>query len=233
MITLEQVSHSYGERWALKNISYTFENNRIYGIIGPNGAGKSTLLKVITGFEEPARGRVVIEKAILNQPQLDIAVVWQKPYLFKTTVEQNMAYGLKVRKWPKKKINERVKELLGIFRLEHLVKAQSSTLSGGEAARVAIARAIACQPKVLILDEPGANLDPVTTKLMEQTLREIQLQENLTIILVTHDMFQAKRLADVTVFLSQGSIVEAGDTSTFFKNPQCETTRKFLAGELC
>ncbi|MBZ4653206.1 MAG: transporter related [Peptococcaceae bacterium] len=232
MLEIKDISQCYGPHWVLKEINFTFEEGRIYGIIGPNGAGKSTLLRVLTAMEKPRAGEIWWEKKLLTQPIPEITCMWQKPYLFQTTVKENLLYGLKIRKWPQREQNERLEYLLDKFRLREYKHKYTEALSGGEGARVALARAIAPRPRLLVLDEPAANLDPGHTGLLENILKEICRAEGMAAIVVTHDMFQAKRLADITLFLSEGRLIEAGTTDLLFTQPQSEKTRKFISGEI-
>lgn len=232
MLEIKDISQRYGEHWVLRGINFTFEEGRIYGIIGPNGAGKSTLLRVLTAMEKPKLGEVWWENRLLTQPIPQITCMWQKSYLFQTTVQENLLYGLKIRKWPRREQMERLEYLLDKFRLRELRHKYAEDLSGGEGARVALARAIAPRPRLLVLDEPAAHLDPGHTGLLENILREICRAEGMAAIVVTHDMFQAKRLAEITLFLSEGRLIEAGITELLFKEPQSEKTRRFISGEI-
>lgn len=232
MLTLHQISQKYGENLVLQNITCTIEEGKIYGIIGPNGAGKSTLLRVMTAMERPLDGQVCWEGRPFAQPIPDVTCMWQKPYLFQTTVRENILYGLKIRNWSEVRQEERLEHILEIFRLGPYAHRMCHTLSGGEGARVACARAVAPRPRLLALDEPAANLDPTHTLLLENSLRTICAEENMTVIIVTHDMFQAKRLAQETLFMVNGILEETGPTETLFASPQSEKTRRFISGEL-
>ncbi|MCF6092915.1 ATP-binding cassette domain-containing protein [Microaerobacter geothermalis] len=232
MVTLKHVTKAYKNRQVLKDFSYSFESGYIYGIIGSNGSGKSTLLKMITGFETPTSGEVYYLGKRLGTPHPDFSCVWQKPYLFQTDVYANIEYGLRVRKWDKKKRKERVEEMMEQFGVSHIQHQHARTLSGGEGARVAIARAIAVYPRILILDEPTASIDPNHVRVIEHALVEINKKEKITIILVTHNMFQARRIADITLYLQEGRLIEAGPTEQIFLTPKHRETKGFISGEL-
>lgn len=232
LLEVKSVTQRYGEQIAVNKVTFTFEKGYIYGIIGPNGAGKSTLLKIISGFLRATGGEVLLEGNKITQPTPDIACMWQKPYLFQTTVYKNIAYGLKVRGFDKKQLEIRMEELIQQFRLEKIKDKPAKFLSGGEGARVALARAVACDSPIIILDEPAANLDPPNTRMMEEILAQVQQEKNLTIIIVTHDMFQARRLAHYTLYMESGFLVEAGLTKDIFENPKEKGTQKFLQGML-
>jgi len=228
----EGLSQQYQGRLVVQDFSFQFQPGRIYGIIGANGAGKSTLLRLLSAMEKPSAGRVLLNGKVLTGPVPEISCVWQRPYLFQQSVQRNIRYGLRLRRWPRAAERERLQQLLTVFRLEDMKDQWAPKLSGGETARVAIARAVAPHPKILLLDEPTANLDPSNTRLVERALYEVHEEEGTTIILVTHDMFQAKRLADITLYLSGGRLIEYGPSRTIFQSPVSEETRRFINGEL-
>jgi len=232
MLNTESLTQIYQERVVLKGFSFSFAPNRIYGIIGPNGAGKSTLMRLISAMEKPYSGLIYYNGKVLEQSIPEIGCVWQKPYLFQTSVAENIAYGLRIRKWKARQRQARVDYLLKTFRLESLKDQWAPRLSVGEAARVAIARAVAPNSRILLLDEPTANLDPGNTRLVEEILAAVQTDEKMTIIIVTHDMFQAKRLAETTLFLANGELVESGPSARLFTSPANIITERFISGEL-
>lgn len=231
MIQVKLKSHGYNGNVVLQNVYHLFAKNQIHGIIGPNGSGKSTLLKLLTCMEKPVDGKILYKGEELTKPNQDIACCWQKPYLFRGTVRYNLEYPMKLRNWDKEKRERRMQELVNNYQLNHLIDRNVIGLSGGETARVAIARAISTNPEVLILDEPSAALDPQNVMHVESLLKQLREQTKLTIIMVTHNMFQAKRIADSTIYLAEGSIIEAGPTVELFSNPQNDKTRQFVTGE--
>lgn len=232
MLVAEALSQNYQGRRIVQNFSFQFQPGRIYGIIGPNGAGKSTLLRLLSAIEKPTAGRLLYQEKVLTGPVPEISCVWQRPYLFQRHVRGNIRYGLRLRCWPRAAEQERIEQLLKVFKLWELQDQWAPKLSGGETARVAIARAVAPRPKILLLDEPTANLDPSNTRLVEKALYTVHQEEGTTIILVTHDMFQAKRLAEVTLYLSGGKLIEYGSSRTIFYSSAHEETRRFINGEL-
>jgi len=232
MISTKDLEIHLNTKGILKNITYDFEKGRIYGIIGPNGAGKSTYLKAISGFIAPTSGQIYFRGKLLDKPQKKIAIVWQKPYMFQTTVYQNVAYGLRIRHINRKKVEQKVIEILQLFQIEHLKDQHASQLSGGETAKVAIARAVATSPEVLILDEPTASIDPQSVIEIEKIIVDLKQKYQMTIILVTHNMFQAKRVADETLFFHSGQLIEANETKILFTNPNNQLTYKFVNGEV-
>lgn len=232
MLEAVNISKFYGKQSVLKNFNFLFESASIYGIIGPNGAGKSTLLRILGAFEESDQGEVFLQGQRLSQPSPLISCMWQKPYLFQTTVEKNVAYGLKIRGFTGGELSSKTDEILTRFRLESLKAKNGRLLSGGEGARVALARTIACGSPIILLDEPAANLDPPNTRMIEELIKDIQKEKGLTVIVVTHDMFQARRLADYTLFIDRGELIEWNKTKELFDSPQKNATQRFLQGIL-
>ncbi|WP_339062024.1 ATP-binding cassette domain-containing protein [Tepidibacillus marianensis] len=231
MIEVKGISVQIAEKLILTSMNYQFEQGKIYGIIGPNGAGKSTFLKVISGFLKPTTGQVYFMGKPLHSPDKNISVVWQKPYMFQTSVYQNVAYGLQVRHINKYEIKNRVESILQQFRIEHIADQKAINLSGGETAKVAIARAAILSPKVLILDEPTASLDPQNVGEIEHIVQTYARKRRMTVIMVIHNMFQAKRMADETIFLHSGHLIESNPTPLLFSQPSHELTKKFISGE--
>jgi tungstate transport system ATP-binding protein len=213
--------------------SLTINQGSLLGIIGPNGAGKSTLLRLIGGLEKPTSGEIYYDGQPFN-PDIykKMTVVFQKPYLLRTTVFQNVAYPLKIRKENKEDIKRKTDQILKEMGLEFLKEQKSWTLSGGEMQKVALARALIFKPDLLILDEPTANIDPSSIAVMERMIQKIHEEENTTIIIVTHNLQQAKRLCKEVAFMHKGRIEEKGDASQILYNAQKETTSTFIQGEL-
>lgn len=232
------------------NLKKIFENNtvidipylkikkgKITAIIGPSGSGKSTLMALINGLAKPSEGKIIIEgeefsanKDYSEYIRKQMTMVFQEPVMFKETLEKNIEYGLKLRgvKDIKNKIFN-ISELLGI---QDKLKQRASTLSGGEASRASLARAMVFEPKLLILDEPTSNLDPQNVAVIEAALKNMQKVLANTIIVVTHNMFQAKRIADEAVFLLDGKVVEFGAVNEIFENPSDIRTARFISGDM-
>ncbi len=164
--------------------------------------------------------------------QRKMALVFQKTLLFRDSVWNNVAYGLKARNYSRKDIELKVDCLLEQIGMQDLVHRRADTLSGGEAQRVAIARAVAFDPELLLLDEPTANLDPGNIESIENMIRQMNRDKNITIIMVTHNVFQARRIADEVIFLDKGKIVEMGLAEKIFSNPDQEKTRLFVEGKM-
>lgn len=232
------------------NLKKIFENNtvidipylkikkgKITAIIGPSGSGKSTLMALINGLAKPSEGKIIIEgeefsvnKDYSEYIRKQMTMVFQEPVMFKETLEKNIEYGLKLRgvKDIKNKIFN-ISELLGI---QDKLKQRASTLSGGEASRASLARAMVFEPKLLILDEPTSNLDPQNVAVIEAALKNMQKVLANTIIVVTHNMFQAKRIADEAVFILDGKVVEFGAVNEIFENPSDIRTARFISGDM-
>jgi tungstate transport system ATP-binding protein len=235
---LENLTQSYDSRTVLQVDRLDIYTGEILALVGPSGAGKSTLLRQLNFLEQPAAGRLSFEERTLNgaAPSLDVrrkvTTVFQNPVLLNRSVTANVAYGLKVRGKRGKQIEQPVAQALEQVGLGHLANAPARTLSGGEAQRVALARALVVEPDVLLMDEPTANLDPYNVKLIEQIISEVNRTRDTTVVLVTHNIFQAKRLAHRTAFLLDGHLVEIADTSTFFENPADPRTAAFVRGDM-
>lgn len=211
----------------------------VYGIIGPSGSGKSTLLRIINLLTEPSAGQVFYQgkPAPTSQQerlllQRKMALVFQKTLLFRDSVRNNVAFGLKARGYDKKETKTRVDELLSQVGLSEYAHRRADTLSGGEAQRVAIARAIAFEPELLLLDEPTANLDPSNIEKIETMITTMAKDKKITVVMVTHNIFQAKRIADQVIFINEGKIVEMGPTEELFSSPKEDSTRLFVEGRM-
>lgn len=159
-------------------------------------------------------------------------MVFQKTLLFRDSVYNNVAYGLKARGYSRNEINKRVISLLEQVGLKDLITRRADTLSGGEAQRVAIARAVAFEPELLLLDEPTANLDPGNIELIEGMILKMNHMQSITVIMVTHNIFQARRIADQVVFVNEGKIVEIGSTEKIFSSPNNAQTKAFIEGRM-
>jgi tungstate transport system ATP-binding protein len=211
----------------------------IYGIMGPSGTGKSTLLRILNLLESPTSGMIRCDGKALSgsgrerlAQQRKMTMVSQKPVLFKSSVWDNVAFGLKVRGYGKGKIKEKVQQLLEQVGLSELSRQHAATLSGGEAQRVALARAVAFEPEMLLLDEPTANLDPTNVEIIEHLVLQLNRLTGITIVIVTHNVFQARRIAGEVIFLHEGRVVERGTTETVFSAPQDPRTRAFVEGRM-
>jgi tungstate transport system ATP-binding protein len=227
------------DKEVLKVEHLTLTKGCIYGIIGPSGAGKSTLLRIINLLTPPSDGEIFFNGKPVPANGNDrlalqrrMALVFQQTLLFKDSVWNNVAYGLKARGFSKTVIKERVDLLLEQVGLKELAFRRADTLSGGEAQRVAIARAVAFEPDLLLLDEPTANLDPGNIVLIEEMITNLAREKDITVVMVTHNIFQARRIADQVIFINQGKIVEMGSTEKIFSEAENESTRQFVEGRM-
>ena len=225
--------HRYGARTVLNIPRLDIVRGETLGIIGPSGAGKSTLLRLLQGLERPTEGAVHVDGSPMPYPvplslSRRITTVFQRPLMLDRSVRDNVLFGLRVRGRNDSAAAEPLLERLG---LAHLSGAPARHLSGGEIQRVALARAMALDPEVLLLDEPAANLDPANVARAEALIRDAQ-RRGRTIVLVTHNTHEARRLAHTTLLLMEGAVVEVNATATLFESPSDPRTREFLAGEL-
>jgi tungstate transport system ATP-binding protein len=237
MYRLEGVSKVYGRRCVLDVPVLEVRRGEILGLVGPSGAGKSTLLRLLGFVESPTTGRLEFagEGPAAASPvplatRRRVAMVFQRPVLLSASVYANVGYGLQVR--GVRNVRVRVEAALDRLGLAHLQQARAQTLSGGEVQRVALARVLVLEPDVLLLDEPTANLDPAHVALIEATIREVNEGRGVTVVLVTHNIFQARRLAHRVGLLVGGRLVEVAPTPAFFEAPQAPQTRAFVSGEM-
>ncbi|WP_445152570.1 sulfate/molybdate ABC transporter ATP-binding protein [Baekduia sp. Peel2402] len=232
MIAVSGVSKHYGDFAALDDVSIDIQPGALTALLGPSGSGKSTLLRVIAGLETPDTGTVVIEdRDVTNVPpqRRDIGFVFQHYAAFKhMTVRDNVGFGLKVRKRPKAEINAKVDELLGIVGLAGYQERYPSQLSGGQRQRMALARALAVEPKVLLLDEPFGALDANVRAELRAWLRRLHEEVHVTTVLVTHDQEEAMELADRIVVLNKGQIEQVGAPRELYDAPANEFVMGFL-----
>jgi len=232
-LQVQNVEKNYGNVKALQNVSFSVDGGKIVVLIGSNGAGKSTLLRIISGLEKPDKGNVLFNNQ--NLPEFEMrkisTLVFQRTAMFSRSVYDNLAYGLRIRSVPKEEINKKISDALSAVGLKGFEKRRAKKTSGGEQQRISLARALLLNPKIMLLDEPTANLDPNSGRTIEKTINNSKNSETI-IILATHNLGQAKRLADVVVHMQEGRIVEVANTKDLFENPKQEVTRKFIHGEL-
>lgn len=232
---LTDLQQHYGDRCVVDLPSLQVRPGEILCIVGPSGAGKSTLLRLLNFLEAPTRGRIAyqgIEMAadVPLRLRREVVTVFQRPMLLRRSVTANVRIGQRIRGAASN--HQHVDEWLLRLGLADLGHAPARTLSAGEAQRVALARALVVEPAVLLLDEPTGNLDPYNVGLIEDFIRTENGQRGTTMVLVTHDVFQARRLAHRTGLMIAGRIVELADTEDFFSNPQHPLTAAFLRGDL-
>lgn len=230
-IEIEKLKKSYQGMTVLDIERLTIRTGKITAIVGPNGAGKSTLLNLIGNLIQKDEGRILYngdEKV----PEKALTLVFQEPYLIASTVKKNIAYPMKLRKFSKEAIEARIRELADELNLEALLNKKANQLSLGEVQKVALARALSFKPELLLLDEPCASIDPYTTSEIEKILRKMNHSGGTTMVMVTHNLAQARRLADEVILLKKGKLVECCGSEKFFTHPDNEETKKFVEGEL-
>ena len=220
----------------LKNINLTINESEITVFIGPSGSGKTTLLKMINRLEDNTTGEVKIngknvKEYNIHKMRWDIGYALQQVALFPhMNVEENIAIVPELKKWKKEKINARIDELLNMVGLEpeKFRKRKPSELSGGEAQRVGIARALAADPKIILMDEPFSALDPITRANLQEDVKKLQKQIHKTIVFVTHDIEEAFLLGDKICIIQDGELIQSGTKQEIISNPQNDFVRRFI-----
>jgi D-methionine transport system ATP-binding protein len=241
MIVLENVSKAFETEdrtvEAVRDVNLKIERGEVYGIIGFSGAGKSTLVRCVNLLERPTAGRVYVDgveltglpERELRRARKKIGMIFQQFNLFASrTVAQNIAYPLKYGGLSKRRIADRVQELLSLVGLEDKERDYPSQLSGGQKQRVAIARALANDPGILLCDEATSSLDPQTTLSILKLLKDLNVKLGITIVVITHEMQVVKEICDRVAVMENGSIVEEGDVFSVFADPKKQITRDFI-----
>jgi phosphate transport system ATP-binding protein len=245
-VELKGLNAYYGSNHAVRDVSLGFDSARVTAIIGPSGCGKSTLVRCINRMHEEiagarSEGKVLLDGLDLYDPRIDIVavrrsvgMVFQKPNPFPTmSVLDNVTAGLRLTGASRGELDDRGREALvgaGLWdEVKDRLKSPGVGLSGGQQQRLCIARALAVDPEVLLMDEPCSALDPVATLRIEELIGE--LKERVTIVIVTHNMQQAARVADTTVFMLSGELVEVGPTDRVFTNPDDDRTEQYVTGK--
>jgi tungstate transport system ATP-binding protein len=229
-LMFEQARIVAGGTPILDGISITFSAGAPTILIGPNGSGKTTLLRAAMGLLPLSSGRVTWggrERAAPNRR----AILFQRPAMLRRSAAGNLRYALAAAGVPRARCSARIEELLALVGLEKFAGRPARRMSGGEQQRLALARALACEPALLFLDEPTASLDPAATKAIEDILRALSAR-GVKIIMSTHDLGQAKRLGGDVALLHRGRLIEHATAADFFSQPRTEEARKFVAGEL-
>ena len=231
-LVLENISKHFGSLVAVQNVDLVIEPGEFVCFLGPSGCGKTTLLRIITGFEQQTIGNLIYDGNVINDviPQKrDFGIVFQSYALFPNmTVHQNIAFGLKMRKVPKKLSDERVSEILQLMGLTDWVGHYPSQLSGGQQQRVALGRALAINPKVLLLDEPLSALDAKIRLRLRTVIKKLQEELGITMIYVTHDQEEALALADRVVVMRDGEIRQIGTPWEIYKEPKTSFIAEFV-----
>jgi len=244
-IAIQNLNFYYGDNRALKDISVSLYHGKVTAFIGPSGCGKSTLLRVLNRMydlypNQRASGDVRLDDQDILSPAQDlnllrakVGMVFQKPTPFPMTIYENIAFGIRLyERLPKSELDGRVQHALQRAALWNEVKdklsANGLSLSGGQQQRLCIARTVAVQPEVILLDEPCSALDPISTAKIEELIDE--LADDYTLVIVTHNMQQAARVSDFTAFMYLGELVEFGETSNIFTTPSDRRTQDYITG---
>jgi sulfate transport system ATP-binding protein len=231
-ISLSRLTKRYGEHLVVDDVSVEIPSGSLTAVLGPSGSGKSTLLKLISGLERLDEGRVIIEGddvTAVDPRHRDIGFCFQHYAPFRhMTVAKNIGFGLRVRKMPKQQIAAKVDELLELVKLPHKADAYPAQLSGGERQRMALARALAIEPRVLLLDEPFGALDAIVRTELRDWVKELHHQIKVTTILVTHDQEEAMDMADQLLIMHDGRIEQSGVPNDLYDNPATSFVHDFL-----
>ncbi|MBA2408662.1 MAG: ATP-binding cassette domain-containing protein [Gammaproteobacteria bacterium] len=230
-LVVSKLVYCAGGHRLLDEISFTLRAGANTMLLGPNGAGKSLLLRLCHGLLEPERGSVSWGGEGAKHAHRWVSMVFQKPVLLRRSAAANIDYALAVKGVPRVARKVRVNTALADAGLEHLARRPARVLSGGEQQRLAIARAWASQPRVLLLDEPTSNLDPAATRAIETLIQSIR-RAGARIIMSTHDLAQARRLGDDVLFIHKGRVLEHTPAGDFFECPRSAPARAFLRGDL-
>jgi len=245
-VALKDLNAYYGSNHAVRGVSLDFDADRVTAIIGPSGCGKSTMVRCVNRMHEEissarASGQVLLDGLDLYDAAIDVVavrravgMVFQKPNPFPTmSVIDNVTAGLRLTGASRGELEDRGREALvgaGLWdEVKDRLKAPGAGLSGGQQQRLCIARALAVEPEVLLMDEPCSALDPVATLKIEELIGE--LKQRVTVVIVTHNMQQAARVADTTVFMLSGELVEVGPTDKMFTNPDDDRTEQYVTGK--
>jgi len=231
-IEIRGVSKAFGAQPVLRDVSLSLLNGELTALLGPSGCGKTTLLRILAGLEFPDAGEVVHEGESINgrsARERNVGLVFQHYALFRhLTVGDNVAFALRVRRRPRREVEERVRELLALVQLEGLARRYPHQLSGGQRQRVALARALATQPRVLLLDEPFGALDARVRQELRRWLRRLHDDLHVTSVFVTHDQEEAFEVADRVVLMNAGRIEQVGTPARVFEEPASPFVMRFL-----
>lgn len=233
VLQLKNINKYFGKSHVIKNVNLSFERGHFITFLGPSGCGKTTLLRMIAGFYEPDEGEILLNgKNVERIPPYgrNTSMVFQEYALFPhMNVFDNVSYGLKVKKVPKDEMIKRVEDALELMQLKGMEKRFPNQMSGGQQQRIAIARALCAQTKIILFDEPTSALDPETIQEVLDVMVKLAHEKNITMVVVTHEMGFARNVADRIVFMADGQIIEEGTPEHFFTNPKNERVRQFLS----
>ncbi len=240
LLSVEGLHQSYGERCVLRVDGFRLQEGRITALVGPNGAGKSTFLRVINLLEKPAGGEIVywdgsrlssLGRRDRRKLSREMAMIFQDPLPFRRTVRENLAYGLKVRRLSRAEREARVEEMLHRLDLLEYAERAAHTLSGGEAQKMALGRAMILRPRLLLLDEPLSNLDLPSRRELLRLISELVREDGVTVLYVSHDYHEVLEIADVLAVLVDGELLQVGEPGEVFARPRSEQVASFLGSE--
>lgn len=231
----KEVCRKYDGRAAIERLDLKVREGQVLSVIGPNGSGKTTLLRMMALLDKPTGGEIYyrgekVDDSNIHALRNKVTMVFQSTANFKKSVYKNVAYGLELRNVSENKINRSVMHALKLVEMKKYVDRGAKKLSGGEQQRVAIARALVFKPKLLLLDEPTANLDPKNTLTIERIIRKVR--KKTTVVIATNNPFQASRLSDRVVCLLGGNMIREGTPKEIINNPKDERIKHFVRGEL-
>ncbi|MGM0417143.1 MAG: phosphate ABC transporter ATP-binding protein PstB [Thermodesulfobacteriota bacterium] len=244
-IKVKDLNFYYGDFKALSSISLDFRRNHVTALIGPSGCGKSTFLRCLNRMNDLVdktriEGQIMLDKEDIYNSALDVVelrrkvgMVFQKPNPFPKSIYENVAYGLRVngikdKNYIEYQVEKSIKQAALWDEVKDRLKDNALGLSGGQQQRLCIARALAVEPEVVLMDEPASALDPIATTKIEELIHELKTE--YTIVIVTHNMQQAARVSDTTAFFYMGELIEAADTDTIFTNPGNKKTEDYITG---
>ena len=233
LLTIENVQKQFGNSIvALQNANFDIRDNELFTLLGPSGCGKTTLLRIIAGFEQPSKGRLLLDgKDIAGEPPFKrpVNTMFQSYALFPhLNVRQNISYGLEMLKWKRDVIASRVDEVLSLVHMQDFADRRVTQMSGGQQQRIALARALAPKPRVLLLDEPLSALDLKLRKAMQVELKRLQKETALTFVLVTHDQEEALALSDRIAVMNKGTIQQIGTPEEIYNRPRNRFVADFI-----
>jgi len=233
---MENVQRVFSDTFALRIKHLAVKTGETLTLLGPTGAGKSTLLQILAGLEHDFTGTTYYHNTSFSRELLplgvrrNITLVFQHPQLLNTTVKKNVEFGLRLRG---QQIDaEQVQTILNRLKLEHLQNQRVHSLSGGQVQLTALARALAVQPSVLLLDEPTSHLDPAHVSLVEEAIQYESTSRSMTVVWATHNLFQSQRVSDRVAFLLDGQLLEVASPESLFNTPQDPRTAAFVRGEM-
>lgn len=231
-VVLENISHSFGSNKVLDNINITVDKGELFTLLGPSGCGKTTILRIISGFIAPSEGRILVgDREITGLPpeKRNIGMVFQNYALFPhMTVVENVRYGLLIKKLDKKIVEEKLDKYLDLVGMNDYRNRKIAELSGGQQQRVAVARALAAEPELLLLDEPMSNLDAALRDRMREEIRDLQQKLGITTIFITHDQREALSISDRVGVMNQGNCIQIGTPFEVYNNPKSEFVATFV-----